>query len=497
MAFFYLEAQGFCMKKEFFLNIIFLILANILIKPFYLLWVEVEVNNIVGPSSYGTYAGIFSLCYIFQIIADPGLLNFNTTQIAADRKKIYKQLPVMLGLKFTLAILYIVAIYIIAYFSGYGETQWNILPWIIGNILLISLNLFLRSNISAIGKYRWDSLFSILDKLLMIFILMYLIYWSENRAEFEILDFVKGQFLAYLMTFFVLLTFIGLHKISLIPSFDFLRFKALLRKSIPYAWLLFLMTIYTRVDSFMLERLMNDDGYQAGVYASAFRLFDAGNSFAYLFAVLLLPIFSNMLSHKQSIKPLLESAASFLFAGIVIVCVFGGLWSHEIMSQFYPEDYTEQYSSVFLLLMIALVPMALAYVTGSLLTADNRLKELNKMAVIGVFLNILLNLILIRNYEAEGTAFATAITQTTMTLIQLYFIFRFFNMSITLKQLLKYILFPILVFLLGFLLKEFSPLKSWVNFVVGIIICIVPALLLGLIRINFFKTMLKNRLSSE
>ena len=302
------------MKREFFLNIIFLILANILIKPFYLLWVEVEVNNIVGPSAYGTYAGIFSLCFIFQIIADPGLLNFNTTQIASDRNKIHQQLPLMLGLKLSLAILYIVAIYCIAYISGYEQIQWLILPWVIANILLISLNLFLRSNIAALGKYRWDSFFSIIDKLLMIIILMYLIYWSDGRENFEIIDFVQGQCLAYLLSSILLIVFIGLHQINLFPKFNLSSFSALLKKSLPYAWLLFLMTIYTRVDSFMLERLIDDHGYQAGVYASAFRLFDAGNSFAYLFAVLLLPIFSNMLSLKQSVHSLLKASGSFLGA---------------------------------------------------------------------------------------------------------------------------------------------------------------------------------------
>ena len=485
------------MKKEFFLNIVFLILANILIKPFYLLWIEVEVNNIVGPSQYGIYAGIFSLCYIFQIVADPGLLNYNTTQIAADRQKVFSRVSEMIGLKLFLALFYIAVIYIIAYISGYGSEQWTLLPWIVGNLLLISFNLFLRSNISAIGQYRWDSLFSILDKLLMIVILAYMIYFASDRESFAILDFVKGQMTAYVITCFILALFLGLKNIKIIPSFKLKTFRSILKESIPYAWLLFLMTIYTRVDSFMLERLLDDHGYEAGVYASAFRLFDAGNSFAYLFAVLLLPIFSYLLAKKESILSLLTSASSLLFSGVVSVGIFAVFWSDEIMEFFYPTDATKSYGLVFIWLMLALIPLAMAYVTGSLLTADNRLKELNRMAIVGVVINIALNAVFIQKYQAVGASVATVITQTLMTIIQLGYVIYFFKIKVKWIEVLKYAVFAILAFIFAFLLREYSPLESWVNFVSGIIICIISAFFLGLIQIDFFKTMLRSKMKQN
>jgi O-antigen/teichoic acid export membrane protein len=73
------------------------------------------------------------------------------------------------------------------------------------------------------------------------------------------------------------------------------------------------------VDVFMLDRLIPDEGYEAGVYASTFRLFDAGNSFTYLFAVLLLPMFSRLISLNEPIKNLFRSTALFLYVNIVIV----------------------------------------------------------------------------------------------------------------------------------------------------------------------------------
>ncbi|MDV7402501.1 hypothetical protein RZS08_64360, partial [Arthrospira platensis SPKY1] len=52
------------------------------------------------------------------------------------------------------------------------------------------------------------------------------------------------------------------------------------------------MTAYNKIDGVFLGILMDDNGYQAGVYASAYRFYDAANMIGYLFAALLLPMFA-------------------------------------------------------------------------------------------------------------------------------------------------------------------------------------------------------------
>ena len=52
-------------QKKFVTNIAFLIILNLLIKPFWPLGIETAVQNSVGNSSYGEYAILFS--FSFQI----------------------------------------------------------------------------------------------------------------------------------------------------------------------------------------------------------------------------------------------------------------------------------------------------------------------------------------------------------------------------------------------------------------------------------------------
>jgi O-antigen/teichoic acid export membrane protein len=76
---------------------------------------------------------------------------------------------------------------------------------------------------------------------------------------------------------------------------DFPFLVSTIRNSFPYALLVLLMTVYGRVDSVVIERVLPNGGEAAGIYAQAFRLLDAANMFPFLFAGLLLPIFSRMI----------------------------------------------------------------------------------------------------------------------------------------------------------------------------------------------------------
>ena len=71
-------------QKDFVFNICFLIFLNLLIKPFWILGIDVGVQNQVGAESYGLYFAIFNFSYMFSILLDMGTTNFNNRNIAQN-----------------------------------------------------------------------------------------------------------------------------------------------------------------------------------------------------------------------------------------------------------------------------------------------------------------------------------------------------------------------------------------------------------------------------
>ena len=65
------------MQKKFVTNLGFLLLLNLLIKPFWLLGIDRAVQNTVGAESYGLYAALFNVSFLFNILLDVGITNYN------------------------------------------------------------------------------------------------------------------------------------------------------------------------------------------------------------------------------------------------------------------------------------------------------------------------------------------------------------------------------------------------------------------------------------
>lgn len=319
-----------------------------------------------------------------------------------------------------LAFVYAAFSLIVAAIIGYNRIQFHLLLFLILNQFLISFTLYLRSNISGLLLFKTDSLISVLDRSLMIIICSILLFTNVLKQNFSIEWFVYAQTAAYLLTtiiaFAVVLNKSGKIKIR----FDFKFFMVFLRKSYPYALLILLMSMYNRLDSVMLERLLPDPlgKEQAGIYAQAFRLLDAVSMFGVLFAGLLLPIFSKMIKQKQSLGQMVSMAYTLIFVPAVIVAVSSIYYSTEIMDILYRSN-TAHSSGILGILMVGFIGISTTYIFGTLLTANGSLKQLNIMAFIGVVLNISLNLIFIPRFYAVGSAYASLVTQIATGAAQL------------------------------------------------------------------------------
>jgi hypothetical protein len=64
------------MNREFLINTLFLVVINVIIKPFYIFGIDRAVQNRVGEVNYGIYFALFSFTFLFQIINDFGIQNF-------------------------------------------------------------------------------------------------------------------------------------------------------------------------------------------------------------------------------------------------------------------------------------------------------------------------------------------------------------------------------------------------------------------------------------
>ncbi len=416
------------MQKKFVTNLAFLLFLNLLIKPFWILGIDRSVQNAVGAEEYGLYYALFNFSFLFNILLDLGISNFNNKNIAQNQALLNKNLSGIIFLRIILAAVYVSVSLFIGLMIGYEWNHLSLLLLLLFNQVLISFILYIRSNYSGLHLFKQDSLISVLDRFLMIGFTGYLLWFRKSTEPFKVEWFIWSQTASYILTagiaFFFLARKAQLQKLNWNLPF----MKMIMKQSYPFALLTLIMTIYFRIDGVMIERLLPDGKEKAGIYAQAFRLLDAASMIAYLFGALLYPIFSRMIKMKEQIHDLLRLSYSLLVIPAFIIGLICFLFRTEIMHLLYHE-HVDLSAPAFGLMMFTFGAVSTSYIYGTLLTANGSLAILNKIAAGSLFLNVLLNFILIPKLEVMGAAIAGLVTQYISALLQAWFAYRIFKMN--------------------------------------------------------------------
>ena len=492
------------MNREFLVNIIFLVAINLLIKPFFIFAIDRNVQNLVGERAYGVYFSLVSFTVMFQIINDLGIQNFNSREIAQHRQLLDKYFSNIIILKLCLSGFYIFCIIVISFIFQYDIALFPLIFYLALNQILFSLLGYLRSNVAALGFYRMNSLLTVLDRLLLIMVCSVLIFIEPFRSHFEIMWFVHAQnatlFLTCIVAFLVVFK-----KVKTVKwAFNMPFFLSILRGSLPYALAIFLMTIYTRTDVVMMERMLSDGDRQAGIYASAYRLLDAVNMLGFLFAGLLLPMFSRMLKAGQSVVSLLRF--SFQVIMVAAVTLAATTWFHraDIMHLLYKEA-TPFSGDVLGILMFSFVAISGTYIYSTLLGANGSVRKMNRVFIIAIALNIALNFILIPYQKALGAAISTLTTQLFVMIGMIGLVRKELktsqfkqNLEPDKKWIIQLIGFILSALLINFTIKSSNFINNWVvQLGLSMFLSLVVAFVLGLLNYKKLEVLLKENNNSR
>jgi O-antigen/teichoic acid export membrane protein len=361
------------MRSQFLKNLFLLQGLNLIIKPFWLLVVDRTAQNILG-NAYGEYYIALNLTLVFSILLDIGIQNFNNTHVASDATFFKQNFKSLFRLKLLLSLLYFSIVFTLGYLKNINST---ILTILILSQVLSSFVLYLRSNINGLHHYKIDSFLSVSDKTFAILFCVAFFYFDF----IDIYYFAIAQFLALLLNFIIalLLNFYFFKNIvekSISESEDKSSIKSLIIQSFPFALLFALMALYTRIDVVLMNVLLDEPHYYSALYAQSYRLLDASSMFAMLFAGLLLPMYSKLISNKIDVKPLTQTASTILFLVAIVVTMSSLLFDEKIMKTLYKYQDIEELKmsiKVFKMIMLSFIPISFTFIFSTLLTAKKTL----------------------------------------------------------------------------------------------------------------------------
>ncbi len=482
--------------RKFFADALYVQVLNVLIKPVWILVIDRAVQNLLPPEDYVAYYTWLSFTILFVIVLDVGINSYNNTHVAKDNSFLNTHLSSFLKVKLYLSACYVILVGLFAFFMGMPFHEWKLLGMLTVYQIIVSFTQFFRSNITALSLYKKEGLLSISDRLVTILICGLFLWIPAFKPYFTVDLFIAIQVIGIAVSLLLSVIMLRPWLANIHPIVDKGIFTRILKETWPYALLVALMGVYTRIDVVMLRYLSVDGTLETDAYAMGYRLLDASSMMIAVFSGLLLPAFASELTKNSILQRLSHFAYGFVFL-IVIPGVFLSIqYSQETMHLLYPDRVNGIAPNVFAILMAVLPAIGLIYVFGALLTAAKELRFLNRLAIAVVLINIVGNAVFIPNYGAIGASWATLVSQWIFALGCTAFCYKKYIWEIKYNQMVKWTIW------LGFVsLTTFFVLPLLANWIWAALLLIISSLLLafvlGIAGLKEAKSVLNDRLTKQ
>lgn len=482
------------MRKHFVQNLLFLILVNLIVKPLWLMGIDRTVQNTVGNAVYGGYVAILNFTIIFQVLLDFGLQNYNNQVVSKAPQAMRNLFPNIIVAKLLLSLIYLAIVISLGTIWGFKGHHFLMLVTLSLVQITSSFLLFFRSNIAALQYFKTDSIFSVLDRFLVIGIVAGLLFLPQLKAHFTIQHFALAQLFAFIIA--ATGAFLVCRKLSKLHwhHIKLKKVRLVLKQSIPYALLIFLMSIYMRSDVILLEKLAVDPAL-SGKYVAAFRLLDVCNNMSgVLFAGMLLPLLGKMIAQKEDYRAIIKLSTNILIPaswGIFILIFF---WGDFIFLKL-NHHVSIADTAILRWLMLCLPLYAINYIYSTLLTANGNIKTLVRISAVAVLINVSLNLYgIYHSGEAAGiiTARNAFITLLFTSICNIHFSTRIMNLHYDPKWIGRHIVFMLLNVATAYLVHSYmTGYSAPVQMAVMALLALCSYLACGIISLKELRTPLK------
>ncbi len=431
-------------SKGFIGSLLLLILLNVLVKPVWIFGIDRQVQNITGYEAYGGYFALMNLSIVLNFLLDLGITPYFNRTVAAEHGRGRVLFSQAFSIKLLLGFMYGIVVFLVAWFSG--AMTGRLLFMLMLLQVLNSFSLLLRSYLSASQQYSKDAWLSITDKFFVIIATGFVLLYPGISGSITINLFVVIQIVGLMVSIALGIVFLY-SRISTIIISPFKHFDPrILRSSLPFALNIFFMASIGRADGFLLERLDKGGAYEAGIYASGFRLLDAVNMGGYLMASFLLPYISKYWPDNSTFRPILNYCRHLLMISGILVAAFA--WYYSVpMNQWLYHARDPETADMIRILLLCLVPMSVVHIYGTMLTATGHIHSFLRISGFFAMANILANLFFIPRYGAHGAAWVAVGTQMLYGLTVYFSAYLKTGIKIPIRDVLIYALLALIVFM--------------------------------------------------
>jgi len=366
--------------------------------------VGIWVARYLGPEQFGIFNYALAYTAIFAGIAKIGLDGIIVREIVKHPESVEIYLGTAFWLKILGAFLVFLLIGLLFKISS-NYTLVNTYIFIITLGLVFQsfevIDFYFQSQVKA----RVVSICKITQLLISAVFKIYLVLVRADLLWFVVVVFIDSFSLAISYSIAYWLN----NKSFFYKYFNFKLAKKLLKDSWPMIFSSLVVMIYMRIDQIMIKEILGEK--EVGVYSAAVRL---GEAFYFIPVIITTSLFPAILNAKKVSNFLYYERIQNLYDFLVVIgfaiAVITTFFAKPLISFLYGSDFLSS-SSVLVIHMWASIFVFLGVASTKWFISENLIFLSFIRTLIGMILNVVLNLIFIPKFNIQGAAFSSLISQ--------------------------------------------------------------------------------------
>ncbi len=398
--------------SNFFKDLASVGLSKILIIVFGLLN-TVLIARLLGPTANGVIGSLSVYPTLFMTIGSLGIRQSATYFVGQKMYGIDDIKRAIVNIWFITSIVCVLACFLLIYFfSSNGNklilVALSVIPIPFSLFNTYSSGIFLgQNNISGFNRINWlPTMITFVSNILLVWIFKFNI---SGALLATLIGNISISFLfAFKEDFFKYFNF---------RNIDFELIKSMLKLGLIYAVSLLIINLNYKLDVILLDRLSNN--YEIGIYGKGAALMEYLWQIPMLLSSIIFARSANAKDGKAfSYKVLSLLRISFIIVFVASVFLF--VLAPYIVLLLFGEEFNASVS-VLRLLLPGVLLMTIVKVLYVDLAGKGNLWGSIKSMTIGIIINIILNIILIPKYGANGSAFSSAVSYSIASILFLYY----------------------------------------------------------------------------
>jgi O-antigen/teichoic acid export membrane protein len=402
-----------------------------IINQLSLLILAIIIPRYLGDAGFGKYSFIISFTILFSIFLDLGLRSLTIREVSRGEDTTEKYFSNIATIKVILSLITFAAIFTIANIMDYSRDTQIALYLMSFSLILNSFSDIFRSIFYAFQKMEYGALSISIGKIITTLLACVFLFFGYGIVE-VMLAYCIGNIFALLLNYTIYIKNFPKPKFSIDLKFC----KQLIKMATPFGLAIAFNNVFFNFDIVMISHTIGDaaTGWYSiptigdaatGWYSIPRYILSVLITFFYTISFAIFPTFSKFYSSSEELlKHSYKKTFKYLLILILpipfVICIL----SNKIIIFLFGHEFV---NSVFILkvLIWLLIPISLSRFLEVILASINRQEIVTYTLGICALLNIVLDIVLIPILGYTGAIVATMVAQTSVFVIDLYFVHRY------------------------------------------------------------------------